>query len=189
MTEHNEQEHLQQVEPVNAVEAEAEPAPQATEPEAESDAPQQELEQLRAQSQEYLDGWQRARAELSNARRRFEKERAEAGQYANAELIRKLLPVGDDFERALAAIPEDKRNPSWVEGIFMIHRKFQVVLDSVGVQVIPVQPGDTFDPEKHQAVTHEATQEYPSGSIIAEVQKGYKMGNAVLRPSLVRVAQ
>ncbi len=184
MTEHNEQ-----VEPVNAVEAEAEPTPPATEPEAESDALWQELEQLRTQSQEYLDGWQRARAELSNARRRFEKERAEASQYANAELVRKLLPVGDDFERALAAIPEDERKQSWVEGIFMIYRKFQVALDSVGVQAIPVQAGEPFDPEKHEAVTHEATQEYPSGSVIAEVQKGYKMGQAVLRPSLVRVAQ
>ncbi|MBN1888153.1 MAG: nucleotide exchange factor GrpE, partial [Thermoflexales bacterium] len=77
-----------------------------TEAKSELDLLREELEKTRSQSQEYLDGWQRARAELANARRRFERERAEAAQYANAELIRQLLPVSDDFERALAAVPD-----------------------------------------------------------------------------------
>ncbi len=150
------------------------------------------IEQLRAQAAqalEYLDGWQRARAELANARRRFEKERSEASQYASAELIRKLLPVCDDFERALAAIPQELRNEGWIEGILLIHRKLQTVLESAGVQPIAVQPGDAFDPAVHEAVTHEETEGYSSGAVIAETQKGYRLGQNVLRPALVRVAK
>jgi molecular chaperone GrpE len=150
---------------------------------------EEELDQLRAQAQEYLDGWQRARAELANARRRFERERAEAGQYASAELVRKLLPVCDDFERALSTIPQELRSEGWIEGIFLIHRKLQVVIESVGVRPITVQPGDMFDPSVHEAVTHEEANGYPSGAVIAEIQKGYRLGEGVLRPALVRVAK
>ncbi len=153
------------------------------------EALQKELEQLRTQSQEYLDGWQRARAELANARKRFEKERAEAGQFANAELIRKLLPVSDDFERALALIPDDMRNQSWVEGITLIYRKLQATFESVGAQPIPVQPGDEFDPTLHEAITHEEAPNVASGTIIAQVQTGYRMGDNIIRPALVRVAK
>lgn len=151
-----------------------------------------EIERLRAQAaqaREYLDGWQRARAELANARRRFEKERAEASQYASAELIRKLLPVCDDFERALAAIPHELRDEGWIEGISLIHRKLQTAFESAGVRPIAVQPGDMFDPAMHEAVTHEQADGYPPGTIIAEIQKGYRLGESVLRPSLVRVAK
>lgn len=157
--------------------------------ESEIDLLKKELDQVRAQSQEYLDGWQRARAELANARKRFEKERAEAGQYAIAELARKLLPVSDDFERALANIPDETRNQPWLEGINLIYRKLQTAFESSGIAPIGVQPGDVFDPAIHEAITHEESAERQSGEIIAETQKGYKMGESVLRPALVRVAK
>ena len=149
----------------------------------------EELDKVKAQAAEYLDGWQRARAELANARRRFEKERSEAGQLANGLLIAKLLPVLDDLDRAIKTVPDDWAQHTWVDGVVLIQRKFQAVLESEDVRPIPVKPGDKFDPAWHEAVTHEENKEHTEGEIIAEVQKGYRFGDLVLRPALVRVAK
>jgi molecular chaperone GrpE len=149
----------------------------------------EELDKTKAQAAEYLDGWQRARAELANARKRFEKERSEAGQLANGVLIAKLLPVLDDLERAIKTMPEELRQHTWMDGVALIQRKLQTVLESEGVKPIEVKPGDKFDPAWHEAVTHEEHQEHKEGAIIAEVQKGYQFGEQVLRPALVRVAK
>ncbi len=190
MTEHNQDnvEHVENdiLQPASDV---IDAGAQEAAPESELESLRKELEQLHAQSQEYLDGWQRARAELANARRRFEKERAEAGQYANAELVLKLLPVSDDFERALAAVPGELDNLPWVEGIGMIYRKLQRAFESAGVQPIEVHEGDVFDPAIHEAVTHEEAPDHSPNTIIAELQKGYRLGETVLRPTLVRVAK
>ena len=149
----------------------------------------QALEKTKAQSAEYLDGWQRARAELANARKRFEKERSEAAQFANAALVRKLLPALDDLDRAVKTLPADQADAAWVNGIALVQRKFAGVLESEGVKSIEVKPGDKFDPAWHEAVTHEDHTTHQEGEIIAEVQKGYLIGEQVLRPSLVRVAK
>ena len=149
----------------------------------------QALEKTKAQSAEYLDGWQRARAELANARKRFEKERSEAGQFANAALVRKLLPALDDLDRAVKTLPADQADAAWANGMTLVQRKFASVLESEGVRSIEVKPGDKFDPAWHEAVTHEDHTEHQEGEIIAEVQKGYLIGEQVLRPSLVRVAK
>lgn len=177
-------------EPVPATEA-VEPAAEQTEeaPPGEVETLRHELEQARAQAQEYLDGWQRARAELANARKRFEKERAEAGLYANAELMRKLLPISDDLERALATLPDDLKGHTWVEGIALIYRKLQTAFEATGVTPIAVQAGDEFNPDIHEAVTHEENGEIEPGKIIAPVQTGYRLGENILRPALVRVAK
>jgi len=150
---------------------------------------QEDLERAKAQAAEYLDGWQRARAELANARKRFEKERGEAGQLANGLLIAKLLPALDDLERAIRTVPDDVRQNTWTDGVVLIQRKLQAILESEGVVPIPVHPGDKFDPTWHEAVTHEENAECGEGEIIAEVQKGYRYGDQVLRPALVRVAK
>ena len=155
----------------------------------EMSALREELDKAKAQAAEYLDGWQRARAELANARKRFEKERSEAGQLANGLLIAKLLPVLDDLDRAIKTVPEDLRQHTWTDGVTLIQRKFQAVLESEDVKPIEVKPGDKFDPAWHEAVTHEESQEHTEGAIIAEVQKGYQFGEQVLRPALVRVAK
>jgi molecular chaperone GrpE len=155
----------------------------------EMSALREELDKAKAQAAEYLDGWQRARAELANARKRFEKERSEAGQLANGLLIAKLLPVLDDLDRAIKTMPEDLRQHTWTDGVTLIQRKFQAVLESEDVKPIEVTPGDRFDPAWHEAVTHEESQEHTEGAIIAEVQKGYQFGEQVLRPALVRVAK
>ena len=157
--------------------------------EDESAALREELDKAKAQAAEYLDGWQRARAELANARKRFEKERSEAGQLANSALLRKILPVLDDLDRAVKTVPEDLRQHTWANGVLLIQRKFQNVLDSEGVKPIEVKPGDTFDPNLHEAITHESSPDHKEGVIVAEVQTGYTFGGQVLRPALVRVAR
>ncbi len=169
-------------------EAAGEPAEQVEEGEDELAALRRELEELRAQAAEYLDGWQRARAEFANYKKRQEQERAELLKAGNAALIAKLLPVLDDFDRAFETVPEDLADAPWLEGMRLVRRKFWAALEQEGVTPIKAE-GQPFDPELHEAITHEETSEHPPEHVIAEVQKGYRLGDGVLRPSMVRVAK
>jgi molecular chaperone GrpE len=153
-----------------------------------------ELEQAKAREAEYLDGWQRARAELSNARKRFRRDQEQAYANAKADLLVRLLPIVDDFERAFETLPEDLSLPDpapvslhWLEGMRLVWRKFQLLLEQEGV--VPIEAvGKAFDPFLHQAVTHEPSAEVPEGHVIDEMQRGYMVGDRVLRPSVVRVS-
>ncbi len=153
------------------------------------EALKKELEEARAQAQEYLEGWQRERAAFANYRKRVEAERAQFAAEATAVFIRKLLPILDDFERALQTLPDNLRHLTWVEGIALIYRKLQLALESEGVQPIEVRPGDPFDPMWHEAVLYEPAEGFEDGQIVEELQKGYKLGDRVLRPTLVKVAR
>lgn len=147
----------------------------------------QQLEESRAKEAEYLDGWQRARAELANARKRFQREQEQAYTSARADLLTRLLPVVDDFARAFETLPDNPSSAAWIEGIEMVQRKFLVLLEQEGV--VPIEAaGQEFDPLLHQAVTHEPSADVPDGHVIAEMQKGYRLGDRVLRPSVVRVS-
>ncbi len=148
----------------------------------------EELEKAGAQAAEYLDGWQRTQAEFSNYKKRQEAERAQVTALANAALLRKLLPVVDDFERATVTLPVDLSQLTWCEGIFLIKHKLNAILESEGVKPIETE-GQTFDPRYHEAVTHEEVSDYEEGKIIGEVQRGYMLSERVLRPALVRVAK
>jgi molecular chaperone GrpE len=147
----------------------------------------QELDETKAKEAEYLDGWQRARAELANARKRFERERLQAYDNARADVLVQLLPLADDFERALDTLPDDLSSLTWIEGITLIQRKLQLLLERASVTPIEAV-GQEFDPFSHEAVTHEPSDTVPAGHVIAEMQKGYKMGDRVLRPTVVRVS-
>jgi molecular chaperone GrpE len=149
---------------------------------------QRELEQAKAQAAEYLDGWQRAQAEFSNYKKRQEAERAQMAQLAGMGLLRKLLPVTDDFERALTTLPDNLGRLSWCEGILLIKYKLDAILESEGVKPIETA-GKAFDPLYHEAVTYEEAAGYADGQIVGEVQRGYMMGERVLRPAMVRVAK
>jgi molecular chaperone GrpE len=146
-----------------------------------------ELEQTRAREAEYLDGWQRARAELANARKRFQREQEQAYANAKADVLARLLPIFDDFERAFETMPPNLSGLTWIEGVALIRRKLQVLLDQEGVSAIKAV-GLPFDPFAHQAVTHEPSETVPEGHVIAELQRGYMLGERVLRPSMVRVS-
>ncbi len=148
----------------------------------------EDLEKAQAQATEYLEGWQRAQAEFSNYKKRQEADRAQMIALANANLLRKLLPIVDDFERALASLPSSLSQLTWCEGVFLIKHKLDAVLETEGVEPIKVE-GQTFDPHYHEAVTYEEVSGYQDGQIIGEVQRGYILGERVLRPALVRVAK
>jgi molecular chaperone GrpE len=154
---------------------------------AEPEELHQELEQARAKEAEYLDGWQRARAELANARKRFERERQQSYANAKADMLTRLLPIVDDFGRAMETIPQDLEGHRWIEGVQLVRRKLQSLLDQDGV--VPIEAVDQeFDPLLHQAVTYEPSEEVDMGHNIEELQTGYRMGDRVLRPSMVRVS-
>ena len=147
-----------------------------------------ELERLQSQAKDYLDGWQRARAEFANYKKRVDREMAEARQRAAADILVGYLSVADDLERALKDRPDSGEAASWAEGIELIHRKVKTILDSERVERIPAE-GEMFDPTLHEALSHEESEEFEEGRIIDVIQQGYRLGDRVLRPALVRVAK
>ncbi len=152
------------------------------------EALQKELEAARAQAAEYLDGWQRARADFANYKKRVEKEQAETYQNAAGRIIARYLDVLDDFDRAMKDQPTEGEAAKWAEGISLIYRKFQSILEAEGVTRIEAE-GQAFDPQLHEAVTHEDSDDHASGHVIAVLRQGYKLGDRVIRPVLVRVAR
>lgn len=147
----------------------------------------QELEQAKQKAAEYLDLAQRARAELANYRRRVDAERATLSQTANARLLMRILPVLDDFERAFETLPVELRNLTWIQGIAQIYRKLQVGVEAEGATPIDAV-GKPFDPKVHDAILQEESADYPEGVVSAELQRGYLLGDRVLRPTLVKVS-
>lgn len=147
-----------------------------------------ELADVEAEAAEYLDGWQRARAEFANYKRRQEAERARLTALTNVSLLRKLLPILDDLNRALAEMPPSVRELPWSAGLTMVKRKFDTFLRGEGVVAMETE-GQMFDPTYHEAITHEDAEGYEEGQIIGEVQRGYTLGERVLRPASVRVAK
>jgi len=169
--------------------ATAEPVSE-TESVAEEPSLEEQLAEAKTLVAEYLDGWQRARAELANFKRRTEAQRAEMTLSANAGLLTKLLPILDDLQLALENKPNElsAAGQEWSEGIALISHKFLSVLENVGVKPIETA-GTTFDPNVHEAISYEPNPDFESGQIIAQVRPGYLLGERVLRPSMVRVAQ
>lgn len=146
------------------------------------------LSEAEARAAEYLDGWQRARAEFANYRRRQEQQRQQMQVAAKASVLLQLLPVMDDLKRALEAVPEESEENPWLSGVEQVQRKWQAALERVGLSVLPVEAGDAFDPNVHEALTHEPCAEVEAGKIIQVVQPGYEVDDTVLRPALVRVS-
>ena len=140
-----------------------------------------------AEAARNLDGWQRTQAEFANARKRFEKQRVETYVNANADLVAKLLPVIDDLERALESAPAGTGDAPWIAGVNLVFRKMLAVLEELGVQNIPAV-GEPFDPNLHEALSEETSEDYESGLIVREMRRGYRLGDRVIRPSLVTVA-
>ena len=147
---------------------------------------ERDLAEASAKAEEHLYNWQRSAADFSNYKRRTDEERSQQGQFSNALLIGKLLAVLDDFDRALESVPAEAHD-AWIEGIKLVERKLRGVLESEGVTQIDAV-GQPFDPNLHEAVAHEETTEHPDNQVIGEVQRGYRLHDRVLRPSLVRVA-
>ena len=154
------------------------------------EAAEEALEEARAAANESSDKYVRLAAEMDNIRRRHRQEQADQLQYANSELITKLLPVLDNFHRALDHAPEGVEGPAEQlrSGLLMIVKQFEDILESEGVRPIETE-GQFFDPNLHQAVTAEPSSDYEEGQVIAELQRGYTLHDRVLRPSLVKVSR
>jgi molecular chaperone GrpE len=148
---------------------------------------ERELEATRHSEAEHRNNWHRSAADFANYKRRTDEERATLSQFSNAVLIGKLLGVLDDFDRALESVPAEEAHDPWAEGVQLVERKLRSVLESEGVSPIEAV-GQPFDPNLHEAVVHEDTAEYPDNHVIGELQRGYRLHDRVIRPSLVRVA-
>ena len=153
----------------------------------EVEALRRQLEESQSKADEYLEGWQRALAEFANYKKRVEKEQAQAYQIAAGSVLRRYLVVVDDLERALKNCPQEGEGAAWAEGIELIYRKLLGILEAEGVTQMDPQ-GEIFDPNFHEAVISEASDQFESGRIIEVLQKGYLQGERILRPALVRVA-
>ncbi|OGO65036.1 MAG: nucleotide exchange factor GrpE [Chloroflexi bacterium RBG_19FT_COMBO_50_10] len=173
--------------------------PTTSEPEYEIPAvvPEEEINQLRseldqalAKANEYLEGWQRERAEFFNYKKRMEREQSQGGQNALGNAIRRYLDIADDLARALKNKnrPADGDGAIWAEGIDLIYRKLIGAFEADGVKTIDTD-GKYFDPNLHEAISHEDSPEHESGQIIDVVQSGYTLGERVIRPARVRVAR
>jgi molecular chaperone GrpE len=147
---------------------------------------ERELAEVRAKNEEHLYNWQRSAADFANFKRRTDEERATVGQFSTAILIGKLLTVLDDFDRALENVPADAHE-GWIEGVKLVERKLRGVLEAEGLTAIDAL-GQPFDPNLHEAVVHEPTADHPDNQVIGELQRGYRLHDRVIRPSLVRVA-
>lgn len=145
-----------------------------------------ELEEAKARADEMTYNWQRSAADFANYKRRTDEERAAVAQLGATALIGRLLSVLDDFDRALASVPSDAHE-GWVEGVRLVERKLRGVLEAEGVSPIEAL-GQPFDPNLHEAVVHEPTADHPDNTVIEELQRGYRLGDRVLRPSMVKVA-
>ena len=145
------------------------------------------LEASEAKAAEYLDGWQRAKAEFTNYRKRQERERDLARFETVGRIAKRYLPIVDDLERALNKRPTEGEGAAWYEGIELVYRKLMNILDAEGVTLIEAD-NEMFDPNLHEAVVQTESDEHESGQVIEVLQTGYKMGDRVLRPAVVRIA-
>lgn len=147
---------------------------------------QAQYEALQKQAQEYLEGWQRARAEFANYKKRIERELQENREVSMGMALKSMLPVVDDFERALANVPGDIKDNPWVGGVSMVQRKLLKMLEDNGVTSFDPL-GEMFDPNRHEAIGSDDEGDAPSGQVTTTMQRGYLIGDRVLRPALVRV--
>lgn len=148
----------------------------------------QQLAEQQARAEEYLDGWQRARAEFANYKKRVEREQSQTYQVAAGNILKRYLEVIDDLERALKNRPQGGEGQAWSEGIELIYNKLLSILETEGVKQLQSE-GESFDPNYHEAVTSEESDQHESGQIIEVLQQGYLLGDRVLRPAMVRVAR
>ena len=137
---------------------------------------------------EYLSALQRERAEFTNFKRRTAEERVRDAGLAGEDLIRKVLILADDFDRAIANAPESLAGDAWFEGIAAIDRKLRLLLDSEGVRALEAGPGTAFDPREHEAVVSVPGTGRAEGEIVDEIRRGYRLRDRVIRPALVAVA-
>lgn len=147
-----------------------------------------EIDELKEKIKEYSDGWQRERADFDNYRKRVVRDRDQDKQNISVEFIKKYLAIYDDLDLAMKNAPVSEDFKQWVDGIALIIKKMHKILEAEGIE--PIDVGiKFFDPQFHEAISHEENPDYESGQIIEVINTGYKINNRVIRPALVRVAK
>ena len=165
----------------------AETSRTATDPSDDPLAGTDPSDELRRERDDYQDRFLRKTAEFDNYRKRIERERREQADQAVVNLMQDLLLVVDDFDRALT-IEAGGEADAYRKGVELIHQKVYDLLRKRGVKAFDAL-GKDFDPNIHQAVMHESSPEHREGEVIGEMQKGYMMGDRLLRPAMVKVAK
>ncbi|MCM3784503.1 nucleotide exchange factor GrpE [Neobacillus mesonae] len=188
----NREENTLQEEAVNeAVQAESaeaqEEAVNGTDSAAEPQASNEEMNRLQALAEENEKRYLRAQADFDNFRRRTQKEKEDLAKYASMKLITELVPVIDNFERAIATAPANAESESFAKGVSMIFRQLEGVLQAEGLTSMETV-GQPFNPEFHQAIMQVESEEHEEGIVVEEVQKGYMLKDKVLRPAMVKVS-
>ena len=150
-------------------------------------AQMEEIDSLKSNVKEYSDGWQRERADFTNYRNRILRDQEVIKQNLTIDVVKKYLAVKDDIELALKNVPKNEGTKDWVDGIRLISQKLQNILDSEGVQRIPAE-NETFDPNRHEAIASEENPLFESGHVIEIIQQGYTIGDRVIRPARVKIA-
>ena len=182
MTKHQEQESMSSHTEETAQEVEQETV--ETAPLSDADI---EIERLTELAEENNNRYLRAQADFDNFRRRTVKEREELAKYASLKVVEQLVPVLDNFERAIQVSGENQDFESFSKGVQMIFRQLSQVLDQEGLQQMNAV-GQPFNPEYHQAIMQVESDEYEEGIVVEEVQKGYMLKDKVLRPAMVKVS-
>lgn len=149
---------------------------------------EQQLTAEQQKTEECLDLLRRTQADFVNYRRRMSQEQAEIRIAAQSALLSQLLPVLDDFGRALVTAPPELATHPWVQGLSLVARRLTTQLNQLGVRPIGT-PGERFDPRLHEAITTEARSDVPEGTILQVTQSGYALGARVIRPAQVIVAR
>jgi len=147
-----------------------------------------QLEALEAKAEENLDGWQRSQAEFANYKKRVARDQEQMHSDIRGRVIMRYLEIADDLERALNNRPDDGAGAEWADGVELIFRKLMSYLDGEGLTLMQVE-GQVFDPNLHEAISQEESEDHASGEIIEVLQSGYMLGERVLRPAKVKIAQ
>lgn len=174
-------------EAVENAQAEANAEAEQTAQETEAEKASGKKDPKDAKIEELQDRLRRQMAEFDNFRKRTEKEKSAMYEVGARDIIEKILPVLDNFERGLAAVPEDEKGSSFAEGIEKIYKQFVKTLEDEGVEAIEAK-GQQFDPNLHNAVMHVEDDQFGENEISQELQKGYKYRGTVVRHSMVQVA-
>ena len=179
----------QQQKVVTAADEDSDDASVAAEPQRETIAQlQSQIDALTAEKASLYDKLLRRQAEFENYRKRVDRERGELYQHGRDDVLLQFLPVVDNFERALFSLETSEGDAEALRhGVELIHRQFKDALSKLGLEAVEAV-GQTFDPHVHEAVTTEATDKHKENTVIQEFQRGYRIGDRLLRPAKVKVA-
>ncbi len=148
---------------------------------------EQQLSEERQKAEAYLDMLRRTQADFVNYRRRVSQMQTETHLTVQGELLNRLLPILDDFGRAMVATPPELAENAWAQGLFLVARRLTALLEQLGVRQLGT-PGEQFDPRWHEALTTEARADVPEGTILQVLRPGYILGERIIRPAQVTVA-